>query len=93
MAKALITGAGVRLGRAMALYLAGRGHDIAVHYATSADAAEEVAAEARAMGVAAVALMADLLGRGRDGGAGPARGRGTGRSADGSGEQRVDLRA
>jgi NAD(P)-dependent dehydrogenase (short-subunit alcohol dehydrogenase family) len=61
MAKALITGAGVRLGRAMALYLAGRGHDIAVHYATSADAAEEVAVEARAMGVAAVALKADLL--------------------------------
>jgi NAD(P)-dependent dehydrogenase (short-subunit alcohol dehydrogenase family) len=61
MAKALITGAGVRLGRAMALYLAGRGHDVAVHYATSADAAEEVAVEARAMGVAAVALKADLL--------------------------------
>jgi NAD(P)-dependent dehydrogenase (short-subunit alcohol dehydrogenase family) len=61
MAKALITGAGVRLGRAMALYLAGRGHDIAVHYATSADAAQEVAAEAGAMGVAAVALQADLL--------------------------------
>jgi NAD(P)-dependent dehydrogenase (short-subunit alcohol dehydrogenase family) len=61
MAKALITGAGVRLGRAMALYLAGRGHDIAVHYATSADAAEEVAVDARAMGVAAVTLRADLL--------------------------------
>ena len=61
MAKALITGAGVRLGRAMALYLAGRGHDIAVHYATSADAAEEVAVEARALGVAAVTLKADLL--------------------------------
>jgi hypothetical protein len=35
----------------MALYLAGRGHDVAVHYASSRDAAEETAAEARALGV------------------------------------------
>ena len=58
---ALVTGAGKRLGRAMALYLAGRGHDVAVHYATSADAAESVAAEIRAMGRRAVTLQADLL--------------------------------
>lgn len=58
---ALITGAGKRLGRAMALRLAGRGADIAVHYASSADAAEEVAAEARNMGVAAVTVQGDLL--------------------------------
>ena len=45
---ALVTGAGKRLGRAMALYLAGRGHDVAVHYATSADDAEAVANEIRA---------------------------------------------
>jgi len=59
--RGLITGAGKRLGRAMALYLAGRGHDIAVHYAGSRDAAEEVVDEARAMGVQAAAIQADLL--------------------------------
>ena len=58
---ALVTGAGKRLGRAMALYLAGRGHDVAVHYATSADEAEAVANEIRAMGRKAVTLQADLL--------------------------------
>ena len=41
--KALITGAGQRLGRAMALYLAGRGLDVALHYATSAEGAIRVA--------------------------------------------------
>ena len=61
MPKALITGAGKRLGRAMALYLAERGHDVALHYATSAAAAEDVAEQARALGVRAVTLHADLL--------------------------------
>ncbi|MDO9524283.1 MAG: SDR family oxidoreductase [Gemmobacter sp.] len=58
---ALVTGAGKRLGRAMALYLAGRGHDVAVHYSTSAAEAEAVAHEIRAMGRRAVTLQADLL--------------------------------
>lgn len=58
---ALVTGAGKRLGRAMALYLARRGHDVAVHYASSQAEAEEVAAEIRAMGRKAVTLQADLL--------------------------------
>ena len=58
---ALVTGAGKRLGRAMALYLAGRGHDVAVHYASSADEAEATAAEIRAMGRRAVTLQAYLL--------------------------------
>ncbi len=49
------------MGRAMALYLAGRGHDIAVHYATSADDAQTLVAEITAMGRRAVALQADLL--------------------------------
>ncbi len=61
MKRALVTGAGKRLGRAMALYLAGRGHDVAVHYAGSRDSAEEVAAEIRAMGQQAAVLQADLL--------------------------------
>jgi NAD(P)-dependent dehydrogenase (short-subunit alcohol dehydrogenase family) len=58
---ALVTGAGKRLGRAMALYLAGRGHDVAVHYSSSADEAETVAAEIRAMGRRAQTFRADLL--------------------------------
>ncbi|MBP7242659.1 MAG: SDR family oxidoreductase [Amaricoccus sp.] len=58
---ALVTGAGRRLGRAMALELAARGTAVAVHYNTSRDEAEAVAAEARGLGVAAVALGADLL--------------------------------
>lgn len=61
MKTALVTGAARRLGRAMALHLAGRGIDVAIHYASSAEAAEETAAEARALGVRAVTLRADLL--------------------------------
>jgi NAD(P)-dependent dehydrogenase (short-subunit alcohol dehydrogenase family) len=59
--RALITGAGKRLGRAMALYLAGRGHDVALHYASSRHGAEETAEQARALGVRAVTVQADLL--------------------------------
>ncbi|MDD9718355.1 SDR family oxidoreductase [Dinoroseobacter sp. PD6] len=58
---ALVTGAGKRLGAAMALFLAERGHDVAVHYASSGDAAEDVAAQIRAMGRKAVTVQADLL--------------------------------
>ena len=59
--RALVTGAGKRLGRAMALYLAERGYDVAVHYASSKDDAEAVVAEITAVGRRAVALQADLL--------------------------------
>jgi NAD(P)-dependent dehydrogenase (short-subunit alcohol dehydrogenase family) len=45
----------------MALYLAGRGHDIAVHYATSKDEAGSLVAEITAMGRHAIAVQADLL--------------------------------
>lgn len=58
---ALVTGAGRRIGRAMALYLAQRGHDVAVHYSTSGPEAGTLVAEIRAMGRRAVALQADLL--------------------------------
>lgn len=58
---ALVTGAGRRLGRAIALYLAGRGIDVAIHYNGSADDAQTTAAEARALGVRAETFHADLL--------------------------------
>ena len=58
---ALVTGGARRLGRAMVLYLAGRGHDVAIHYSRSAAEAGAVATEARALGVRAVTLCADLL--------------------------------
>lgn len=61
MTRSLVTGGGKRLGRAMALYLAGRGHDVAVHFASSAVAADEVMAEIRAIGRRAIAIRADLL--------------------------------
>lgn len=72
MSAALVTGAAARLGRAMALFLADRGFDVAIHYAGSADDAETVAAEARALGVRAVTLQADLLDEGQTAGLIPA---------------------
>ncbi len=59
--RALVTGAGARLGQAMALYLGTRGYDVAVHYAGSEAGAAETVAQLRAMGRHAVALQADLL--------------------------------
>jgi len=61
MTRALVTGAGIRLGRAMALYLADRGFDVAVHYASSEGPAQKTAAEVRALGRKTVTLKADLL--------------------------------
>jgi pteridine reductase len=57
---ALVTGAGVRLGRAIALALAGAGADVAVHYRKSAGPAREVVAEVRSLGRRGVALQAEL---------------------------------
>ena len=61
MTRSLVTGAGKRLGRAMALYLARRGYDVAVHYSGSADAAEDTAAVIHDLGRKAVTLQADFL--------------------------------
>ncbi|MEI4232755.1 SDR family oxidoreductase [Roseovarius sp. D22-M7] len=61
MTRALVTGAGKRLGRAIALELARQGFDVAVHYDRSAEAAEDVVAEIRGMGRRAASLQADLL--------------------------------
>lgn len=59
--RALVTGAGRRLGRAMALELAARGYDVAVHCASSAKDAEDTARAIRACGRQAAVLQADLL--------------------------------
>ncbi|KIC11905.1 short-chain dehydrogenase [Leisingera sp. ANG-M1] len=59
--RALVTGAGRRLGRAMALELARQGYDVAVHYAASLDGAEQTAREIRGLGRHAEVLKADLL--------------------------------
>jgi len=61
MPAALVTGGGARLGRAMALYLADRGFDVAVHYNSSAAEAESVVAAIVAKGRSALAVQADLL--------------------------------
>ncbi|MEP2641818.1 SDR family oxidoreductase [Roseobacter sp.] len=61
MATALVTGAGHRIGRAIALYLSGRGFDLAVHYASSHQGAQETVSSIEAAGGRAVALQADLL--------------------------------
>ena len=61
MTRALVTGAGRRLGRSMAIELARRGCDVAVHFAGSADGAAAAVEEIRAMGRRAEMLQADLL--------------------------------
>lgn len=58
---ALVTGGGARLGRAMALHLGNLGFDVAVHYASSSDDADQTVTELRNMGRTAEALQADLL--------------------------------
>ncbi len=60
MKNVLVTGAAKRLGRAIALDLAGAGWNVAIHYHGSADEAESAAAEARASGVKAATLKSDL---------------------------------
>jgi len=57
---ALVTGAGKRLGRAVALRLAEEGADVVVHYGTSATEAAEVVGKIEEMGRRAVAIQADL---------------------------------
>ncbi|MFQ5438725.1 MAG: SDR family oxidoreductase [Paracoccaceae bacterium] len=57
---ALVTGGARRLGREMALALASRGHDIALHFSGSADDAAATAEDISAQGVRVELLQADL---------------------------------
>lgn len=57
---ALVTGAGRRLGRAIAVALGARGMHVGVHYAGSTAGARETAAEIERAGGRAVCLQADL---------------------------------
>jgi 3-oxoacyl-[acyl-carrier protein] reductase len=57
---AVVTGASRGIGRAIALELGKQGASIAVNYFSSAEKAEEVAAEIRTFGVAAIAVEADV---------------------------------
>jgi len=57
---ALVTGAGKRLGRAIALGLAQAGWDVAIHYRQSESEARATAAEVEALGRRAALLQCDL---------------------------------
>ena len=57
---ALVTGGARRIGRAIVLALAARGHDVAIHHRESVEDAEALAEEVRALGRRAAVLSADL---------------------------------
>ena len=57
---ALVTGAGKRIGRAIALYVAKAGYDVAIHYRSSKKDALDVAGQIRTLGRQAAAIPADL---------------------------------
>lgn len=57
---ALVTGGAKRLGRAFIEALAADGHDVIIHYNSSSDEAEALAAELSESGVKAITLGADL---------------------------------
>ena len=58
--RAVVTGAAVRVGRAVALELASAGFDVAVHYNRSEAPAERTAAECRETGADAWTVQGDL---------------------------------
>ena len=57
---ALVTGGAVRVGKAITLMLAQAGAHVVVNYHGSAEAAQETAAEARALGVEALPIQCDV---------------------------------
>jgi 3-oxoacyl-[acyl-carrier protein] reductase len=58
--KALVTGGATGIGRSAVLALARAGYDVAINYASSAQAAELVAAEAQALGAKTLLLQCDV---------------------------------
>lgn len=58
--KALVTGGATGIGRSAVLALARAGYDVAINYATSAQAAQQVAAEAEALGAKTLLLQCDV---------------------------------
>ncbi len=58
--KALVTGGGTGIGRSAVLALAKAGYDVAINYASSAKAAQAVAAEAQALGAKTLLLQCDV---------------------------------
>lgn len=60
---ALVTGAGERIGAAIALALAQAGHAVIVHYRNNADGAGRIIAQIQAAGGRAAPLQADLADR------------------------------
>ncbi len=58
--RALVTGAGIGIGRAVAIELARQGADVALSYHSSAEGAHSAASEIRALGRRAEAFQADL---------------------------------
>ena len=57
---ALVTGGAIRVGKAITLALAQAGANVVINYNSSSQAAEETAAEARALGVQALPIQADI---------------------------------
>jgi 3-oxoacyl-[acyl-carrier protein] reductase len=58
--KALVTGGGTGIGRSAVLALARAGYDVAINYASSAQAAGRVAEEAGALGATTLLLQCDV---------------------------------
>jgi NAD(P)-dependent dehydrogenase (short-subunit alcohol dehydrogenase family) len=56
----LVTGGSRGIGAAVVRLAAERGHDVVVNYASAPDAADEVVAQARALGARAMAVRADV---------------------------------
>jgi 3-oxoacyl-[acyl-carrier protein] reductase/pteridine reductase len=60
--RALVTGGAKRIGKALALSLAGAGVDVAITYRGSAAEAQATVAELEALGVKAISLQCDVAG-------------------------------
>ena len=57
---ALVTGGAKRIGAAICLHLAQKGHSVAVHHNSSAKAAEQLVEKIRGLGVEACTVKGDL---------------------------------